>query len=484
MWTETSSGSLIEQALRRPDVTTARMQAAIKDWLGLYYRTDTDPDVKEDPCQRMAYTVVNKLHKTVFGEYNAKILDAAKTAAGQRMQDQLDEIDRAKRRAMQAMLSGGDAYIKPILRGPKQPLGISVVRRDCYTVLARDDQGNDTAVGMLEITRQNGKVYTLVEERSIAGDGRLTIRNRLYCADQAGQLGSPTPLATLPQYETLPEEYTYREIMGLGMAKLHSPADNCVDGSPDGAAIYAPAAGLIHRIDHNEWLLGREFDHGQSRIIASEDMLTRDKRGRNRMADDIFVAVDDEAKNVGVTIFSPALREASFLARKNEYLRNIETLIGFKRGILSEVEAVERTATEITSSEGDYNLTIQDLQQAWAEMLRELLTVCDAIDREYKRAGAGQRWDPDSLVIDWGDGVLYNRDRTWAEYQQMVASGMLRPEIALGWYFGLPTDSESDLKKIRKKYMPEMEQLGQDEPDPPPLPHQEGEEPPGTPPAE
>ena len=56
-----------------------------------------------------------------------------------------------------------------------------------------------------------------------------------------------------------------------------------------------------------------------------------------------------------------------FLARKQDILRSCESLIGFKRGILSEVEAAERTATEITSSEGDYNLTIQELQAMLAE---------------------------------------------------------------------------------------------------------------------
>ena len=64
-----------------------------------------------------------------------------------------------------------------------------------------------------------------------------------------------------------------------------------------------------------------------------------------------------------MTVYSPQLRVEQFLARKQDILRSCESLIGFKRGILSEVEAAERTATEITSSEGDYNLTIQELHR-------------------------------------------------------------------------------------------------------------------------
>ena len=39
----------------------------------------------------------------------------------------------------------------------------------------------------------------------------------------------------------------------------------------------------------------------------------------------------------------------------------------------------------------------------------------------------------------------------------MVSSGMLKPEIALGWYFDLPTETDADLAYIRKRYMPEQD---------------------------
>lgn len=41
----------------------------------------------------------------------------------------------------------------------------------------------------------------------------------------------------------------------------------------------------------------------------------------------------------------------------------------------------------------------------------------------------------------------------------MVSAGLLKPEIALGWRFGMPTETAADLKKIREKYMPEAQQL-------------------------
>ena len=38
------------------------------------------------------------------------------------------------------------------------------------------------------------------------------------------------------------------------------------------------------------------------------------------------------------------------------------------------------------------------------------------------------------------------------------ARGLLKPEIALGWRFGMPAETEADLAAIRQKYMPQLQQ--------------------------
>ena len=45
----------------------------------------------------------------------------------------------------------------------------------------------------------------------------------------------------------------------------------------------------------------------------------------------------------------------------------------------------------------------------------------------------------------------------------MVAAGMLKPEIALGWYFDMPTETPEDLAAIREKYMPDVQEMTDEE---------------------
>lgn len=435
-----------EDAFGAADCTSQGMKAAITEWFNLFYQTA--PTKEEDPCQRIPYTVVNKLAKTVFGEYNATSEDAFASGV-------IGALDHVRRRAMHDALIGGVAYIKPFPLGDR--FAFSVISRANMLVFGRDVEGNATDVGTAERTIAGNSYYTLLERRTVGRDGKLTVRNKLYKSETDGQIGKPVPLSSVPRYEALPDEYTYPESVGLGMIPLCSPVPNCVDGGTDPVSVYAAATGLIHNINRNEAQLSGEFERGKSRLVVSADMLRAGKDGKT-LKDDIFVGLDEEPDNVGINIFSPALREQSFLARKLEYLRNVESVIGLKRGLLSEVEAMDKTATEVTSSAGDYNLTIIDFQDMWECALKDILVLCGKLGRLYRVTGAHDL-APDSVAIDWGNGVLYDEDKTWDEYKEMVGLGLIKPEIALGWRFNMPTDTPQDLEAIRAKYMPELDAL-------------------------
>lgn len=442
-----------EQAFGAADCTSRAMKNAIMDWFSLYF--DSEKTDTEDPCMRIAYTVVNKLSKTAFGEYSATSKDKYAQAV-------IDWLDASRKRAFQMALIGGLGYIKPFPMG--DGFSFSVVNRSGMLIFGKDANGMPTDIGTAERTVINKRFYTLLERRTVDDMGTLTIRNALYRSDNALQLGTRTSLAELPKYAALAPEYTFPRPLSspLGIVPIMTSLANCVDGGNDPVSVYAPAAGLIHNINVNEAQINGEFDRGRSRIIASADLLKKDRFGRRKFDDDIFVGLDEDPENIGVTIFSPALREQSYLARKQDYLRAVETEIGLKRGLLSEVEAVERTAREITSSSGDYNLTIIDFQEMWERALKESVKLCGELGVLYKVSGAHEVAD-DAVTVDWGNGILYDEDKTWADYQAMVASGLLKPEIALGWRFGMPTETPEDLAKIREKYMPGTEDVTEED---------------------
>lgn len=444
------------------DIASSEMQRAILGWIREYYRRE--PDKESDPCQRLPYTIVHKLEKGMFAEYASNILDRDTTAKGAWQAENLKALDTMRGAAVQWMLIAGEAWLKPV---PERRADGGVrfrprlIRRDHAAVMGRAADGAVSSIGTAEVTRLGDKWYTLAETRSVDAAGLLTIENRLYRSRNKGQIGTRCPLKTLPQYAALPDRFTFPvPVGGVGLVSLRTPLANCVDGSAEAVGIYEPAMGLIHNANRNEALLSREFELGQHRIVAPADMLENIGKEGRALKDNVFVGIGyHQVGEDGLTVFSPALRQEAYEARKQSYLRSIENVIGMKRGLLSDAEEVEKTAYEIASTAGDYNLSLIDLQRVWFDAVREYLTLCDTLGQMYGWCGS-EDWDvTEQLAVTWGNGVLYDPDKQWQEDCEMVRMGFLKPEIALAHRYDLPWDTEEDLAKIRETYMPDSSEL-------------------------
>lgn len=424
-----------EQAFQAADKTTKAMRNAIDKWLSLYYQRAKDATT--DPCQQVAYTVVAKLLRAVFGEYAA-------SATEEKTRLVLQALNEVRREALQQMLVGGECYLKPWLEGDK--LRFLVIPRDRILVFSRDPAGEPTDVGTVEKTTYGNHFYTLLERRRVDEKGQLVIEYKLYRANTAQELGSPVALLSHPSYGLLQEKSTYpAPAEGVGFVRLKTPMLNCVDGSADGVSVYAAVTGLIENIDRNEALMTEEFEHGRSRLVVSGDLL-----GEEGFTDSVFVGLDDDPEHLGITAFSPNLRYEAYLERKQEYLRNVESVVGLRRGMLTDAHADDRTATEIASSAGDYNLTVTELQKVWQEAMEKALETC-----RWLYGLMGMKAPAGTISVDWGNGVLFDEDKAWEGYRQMVLDGLLRPEIALGWRFGMEADTPQQQSTIRQKLMPE-----------------------------
>ena len=420
-----------EAAFGAADITSKAMRNALQSWKNAYYGLG-----QGDPCQRLAYTLVSKLTRTVFAEYAASAEEPA-------VKNWLAALNRKAGQAVQLALVGGECWLKPCPGA--EGFGFTLVPRENLLVFARDPEGVPTDVGMVERSVDGKYYYTLLERRTVGEDGLLTVENKLLRSLNDQNPGAEVPLKTLARYAALPKKATLPVSVGLGMVSVKTPILNCVDGSADAVAVFAPAMELIAAVDENEEQLRGEFKRGRSRVIVSRDMLDEDRQ----LSADLFVGLDEDPDRVGITVFSPQLREQSYLARKQEYLRNIESVIGLKRGTLSDVNMDQRTATEVAASAAEYNLTVMDLQRMWENALRETMALCGALAGLYGLPGGGGK-----ISVDWGNGVLYDEDVLWQEYLQMVDKGLIKPEIALGWRFGMQTDTEAERSAVREKLMP------------------------------
>lgn len=135
-----------QQAFGVKDITTAEMQAAIRDWAQLYYQAEATPE--EDPCQRIPVLVVSTITRAVFSEYQAD----SDNEDAKRI---LLELGRVKGKAVQQALIGGQSFLKPIFGA--DGLAFSVIPRGSYLPLGRNERDEITDIGTAERTTEGGK---------------------------------------------------------------------------------------------------------------------------------------------------------------------------------------------------------------------------------------------------------------------------------------------------------------------------------------
>ena len=132
------------------DKTTKAMKTAIEDWFNLYYESQSEAET--DPCQRIAYTVVNKLVKAMFGEYTATAKDTG-------CQSLVDTLDKCKENAVQLALVGGECYLKPC--PGVDNFSFTLIPRNNLLIFGRDENGEPTDVGTMELSTYQNAHYTL-----------------------------------------------------------------------------------------------------------------------------------------------------------------------------------------------------------------------------------------------------------------------------------------------------------------------------------
>ena len=95
-------------------------------------------------------------------------------------------------------------------------------------------------------------------------------------------------------------------------------------------------------------------------------------------------------------------------------------------------------------------VTVIELQKMWEEAQKSTLALCGKLSALYQLPYPEEM----EVSVDWGNSTLYDEDKIWEEYRQMVSMGLIAPEVALGWRFNLPATTEEERQIIRQRYMP------------------------------
>ena len=92
---------------------------------------------------------------------------------------------------VQLALVGGACYIKPC--PTETGFDFALVPRNQVLIFGRNGSGEPTDIGLVEKSVFGNHYFTLLERRTVDGEGYLTIQYKLFRSNDSQQLGAEVP---------------------------------------------------------------------------------------------------------------------------------------------------------------------------------------------------------------------------------------------------------------------------------------------------
>lgn len=350
----------------------------------------------------VAKTICEKVAKAVTIEFKSKVEDV--------------EIDKIYQRFIKNIrinteytLAKGGMFFKPFYSNGK--VKISCIQGDKFIPVKFDSTGELLGAIFIDQIVKGNIIYTRLEHQEL-NNATLTIRNKAYKTNihSSNSLGEKISLLEVPEWQEIQENINIDNVNRLLGGYFRIPIANSVNNtSLVGVPIFANAIEILKEIDRQFSRILWEYEGSELAIDVDETAFRKGHDGEYKLpkGKKRLFRMADLGKEKMWNVFSPAIRDTALFNGLNEWLRQCESQCGLSFGVISKIENIEKTATEIKSSKQDYYVTVSDIQGALQNALEDLVYGIDTLMILYN---IPHKTEPD-ISFDWDDSILVDSEK-------------------------------------------------------------------------
>jgi len=438
--------SSIKERLQVDIVVSGDMSDAITLWTNLYenkapWLSDT---VKST---NLAATIASEVARMVTIEFQSEITGSPRAEYLNSQYKRV--IGRLKEYCEYGCAKGGIAF-KPYIFG--QTIQVDAIHADQFFPTKFDGSGNITGAVFVEQIIKGRSFYTRLEMHDLDGTNYQVI-NKAYRSISSSVLGSEISLESVPEWSDISPDTTIENIERPLFAYFKMPLANAIDRmSPLGVSVFSRAIDQIREADE-QWSSFRwEMEGGELAVEIDGGLLQKDQnggyilpKGHKRLYRP--VPLQGEAKD-SIRTFSPTLREQSMINALNKIEQLIELHCGLAYGTISDLQSVDKTATEIKMSKQRSYALVSDIQKSLQSALDQLIYAMDVWATLGNLAPKGTY----ETSYQWDDSIIVDAEATRDRKLQEVQAGM---RTALSYYKECDGMTDEQAMKI----IPEMTEL-------------------------
>lgn len=242
-------------------------------------------------------------------------------------------------------------------------------------------------------------------------DGNLYIRYRATLDD------TPIEMNLIPQWANI-EDISITNVDRMPFMYIKSPIDSRKELEDYGVPITFGCDKQIERIMKDLEQIDREYSLKEAFVGADITMFKGDDALPTNGLYKKINAGDDNFWEV----FDPAFRDTSLYNKLMNDFAILEKQVGTSKGILTEVQTSNATATEIKKMLKETFDIVDDIRDNLEDGLNDFLYACDVLANYFNLSPQGDY----ELVIDWSYDLLEDPTASFNQLIQGVSNGVIK----------------------------------------------------------
>lgn len=196
---------------------------------------------------------------------------------------------------------------------------------------------------------------------------------------------------------------------------LKSPVNNRNASDTYGVPITYGCEATILEIKETLKQIVREYDLKQAFVGADATMFN----GKNALPLNGLFQKVDSGDDSFFEVFDPQFRD--YTTRLQELYRRLESEIGTSKGILSDVQTANATATEIKRSMYDTFTIVDDMRSNIEKAMDDFFYACNVLANAYNLSPQGEY----ELTFDWSYSLLEDTQQEFSQLMQSESKGIV-----------------------------------------------------------
>lgn len=405
-----------------------RMLNGEADWITDYI---TSLGIEEGICREFADCALVEMETSVSNERLDKIYQKNIVSLNENLQEGL---------------ALGSFVLKPL-----GGTAAEFVSADKIIPISFGDDGKPNDIAFLTVKKVGDTDYFTRFERHYFVNGNLTIENKCFHSQTANDIGLPSSLEAVEEWENIePGPITYPGMNRMDFGFYRNPIKNKIDGSTCGISIFDSATDMIKKADIQGARLDWEYESGERAIHVDSRALKQDKTtgrfGMSKLNKRLYRGMDLEAGKDQELLkeYSPEMRDEAFKRGLEEYKREIEFSVGLAYGDLSNAQEVAKTATEIKASKNRKYNRVTAIQNNLYDCLEDFVAGLAFYNSMFN---SGYEFS-----CKFNDSILTDEETERQQDRQDVSMGVMSHlEYRMKWY--------NEDEETAKKMLPEQNQI-------------------------